>query len=123
MSQQRANVNQQCRKLVQFYIGACILFALISGASGVANAWFNRQTIDQLRGEKAAADANLAKADAARVDAEKKLAESAASTKAITESLRIVLEAKEADALRTSAAPEVQNNIHILKESVSKLQE
>jgi hypothetical protein len=81
------------------------------------------QTIDQLRGEKAAADANLAKADAARVDAEKKLAESAASTKAITESLRIVLEAKEADALRTSAAPEVQNNIHILKESVSKLQE
>ena len=117
-----ANVNKGWNRLAEIFIGACILLALISGASGIANAWFNRETINQLQSEKTSIAADLTKAEAERVAADRKLAESVASTKAIAESLTIVLNAKEAEALRTSAQPEIQTSIQILKDNVKQLQ-
>jgi formate hydrogenlyase subunit 3/multisubunit Na+/H+ antiporter MnhD subunit len=108
-------------KTLRYYMGTCIVIAIISAASGIANAMFNAETIKGLQAEKTSLVAKEAEAEAARVDADKRLAETAAATKAITTSLEIVLNAKEAEALRTDAPPEIKNNIQILKKSVEQL--
>jgi formate hydrogenlyase subunit 3/multisubunit Na+/H+ antiporter MnhD subunit len=113
----------QRHKTLRLFMGTCVLIAIIAAATGIANAMFNAEAIGKLETEKTALTTRLADTEAERVAADKRLAEAAAANKAIARSLEIVLNAKEAEALRTNAPPEIQNNIRILKDSVRDLQE
>ncbi len=112
----------QRHKTLRLFMGTCIIIAIIAAATGIANAMFNADAIAAVEADKTRLAADLSKADAARIEADKKLAEAAAANGAIARSLEIVLNAKEADALRTNAPPEIKSNIRILKDSVKTLQ-
>jgi formate hydrogenlyase subunit 3/multisubunit Na+/H+ antiporter MnhD subunit len=105
----------QRHKTLRFFMATCIVIAIIAAATGIANAMFNANAIVALEGERD-------RLEVANREAVTRLAEAAAANRAIADNLEIVLNAKEADALRTSAPPEIRSSIRILKDSVKTLQ-
>lgn len=108
-------------KTLRFFMGLCGFVAVISAASGVANAMFNANTIADVRDEKQAVERAFETFRDGAQEQLRKFQVMQAKNREVAESLEIILAEKELLALEQRSDPQIQASIRTLRNSVSRL--
>lgn len=120
--------SREKHRTVRLYMAMTLCIAVIAFASGIANAWFNATVISKVEQEKTQAETRTVELDKELNDYKSKtetmianLKVDQARSKAIVESLSMVVDEKELASREQDASPELKSHIRILKKSIEDL--
>ena len=113
-----AGQDPERHKSLRYYMGTCIVIALISGGTGVANAMFNAQKVESLEREKNTIATNL---DVANQEISS-FGTQRAKMDGILNIVEKIIKQKEIEAAKTTKQT-LNSQVQLLQQSIKQLQQ